>query len=112
MYLCDMFYQKNNQMSFAGNYVERRIRKNTFFKQINMLVDWSDIEKGIKKVYKRGHSVDGRPAYSGLLLFKMLLLGIWYDLSDEKVEESVNDSLSMMHFCDLDIEDSVPDHSV
>ena len=36
---------------------------------------------------------------------KMLLLGIWYNLSDEKVEESVNDSLSMMRFCDLDIED-------
>jgi hypothetical protein len=26
-----------------------------------------------------------------------------------KVEESVNDSLSMMRFCDLDIEDSVPE---
>jgi IS5 family transposase len=107
-----MFYQKKNQMSFAGNYVERRIRKNTFFKQINMLIDWSEIEKEIKKVYKRGHSVDGRPAYSGLLLFKMLLLGIWYGLSDEKVEESVNENLSMMRFCDLEIEDSVPDHSV
>jgi hypothetical protein len=33
-------------------------------------------------------------------------------LSDKKVEESVNESLSMMRFCDLDIEDSVPDHSV
>jgi IS5 family transposase len=107
-----MFYQKNYTMSFAGNYVEYRIRKNTFFKQINLLIDWSEIEKEITKVYKRGHSVDGRPAYSGLLLFKMLLLGIWYDLSDEKVEESVNDSLSMMRFCDLDIEDNVPDHSV
>jgi len=47
-----------------------------------------------------------------VLLFKMLLLGIWYNLSDERVKESVNDSLSMMRFCDLDIEDSVPDHSV
>ena len=99
-------------MSFAGNYVERRIRKNTFFKQINMLIDWSEVEKEIIKVYKRGHSVDGRSAYSGLLLFKMLLLGIWYNLSDEWVEESVNENLSMMRFCDLDIEDSVPDHSV
>ena len=53
-----------------------------FFKQINMLIDWVEIEKEIKKVYKRGHSVDGRPAYRGLLLFKMLLIGICYDLID------------------------------
>jgi len=99
-------------MGFSDGYVERRIRKNTFFKQINTLIDWNEIEKEINKVYKRGHSVDGRPAYSGLLLFKMLLLGIWYSLSDERVEEAVNDTLSMMRFCDLDIEDSVPDHSV
>ena len=42
-------------MSFAGNYVERRICKNTFFKQINMLINWSEIEKEINKVYQRGH---------------------------------------------------------
>ena len=36
-------------MSFVGGYVERRIRKNTFFKQINILIDWSDIEKEIRK---------------------------------------------------------------
>ena len=112
VYLCRMFYKKNTQTGFADGYVERRIRKNTFFKQVNTLIDWSELEKEIRKVYKRGHSVDGRPAYSGLLLFKMLLLGIWYNLSDERVEESVNENLSMMRFCDLDIEDSVPDHSV
>jgi IS5 family transposase len=107
-----MFYQKNISMGFYDGYVERRTRKNTFFKPINMLIDWNEVEKEIKKVYKRGHSVDGRPAYSGLLLFKMLLLGIWYNLSDERVEESVNENLSMMRFCELDIEDSVPGHSV
>jgi IS5 family transposase len=107
-----MLYKKNIQMGFYDSYVTRRIRRNTFFKQINTVIDWGEIEKEITKVYRRGHSVDGRPAYSGLLLFKMLLLGIWYNLSDERVEESVNDSLSMMRFCDMEIEYSVPDHSV
>jgi hypothetical protein len=46
-------------MGFVDYYVERRIRKNTFFKQINTLIDWKEIDKE----YKRGHSVDGRPAY-------------------------------------------------
>ena len=54
----------------------------------------------------------GQDAYSGVLLFKMLLVGIWYNLSDERTEDMVNDSLSAMDFCDLRIEDTVPDHSV
>ena len=60
-----MFYQKNKQMGFFDGYVERRIRKHTFFKQINTIIDWSGMEKEILKVYRRGHWVDGRPAYKG-----------------------------------------------
>ena len=40
-------HKNNNQMSFVGGYVEKRTRKNTFFKQINILIDWSEIEKEI-----------------------------------------------------------------
>jgi len=43
-----MFYQKNIQMGFYDGYVEKRTRKNKFFKQINMLIDWSEVEKEIK----------------------------------------------------------------
>jgi IS5 family transposase len=42
----------------------------------------------------------------------MTLLQPWYNLSDYGVEEQVNDSLSCMHFCGLQLEDEVPDHSV
>ncbi|MCX8519875.1 MAG: transposase, partial [Methylophilaceae bacterium] len=53
------------------------------------------------------------PAYSGLLLFKMLLVGIWYGgLSDERVEAMANEKLSVMRFLGFSLEDDVPDHSV
>ena len=42
----------------------------------------------------------------------MLLLQTWYNLSDYGVEEQTNDSLSFMRFCDLQLEDEGPDHSV
>lgn len=99
-------------MSFVSHHVERRTRKNTFFKQISKIIDWQPIEKEILKVYKRGCSVDGRPSYPGLLLFKMMLLQNWYRLSDPEVEDMVNENLSAMAFCGLQIEDDVPDHSV
>ena len=98
-------------MGFSDGYVERRISKNTFFKQVNQLIDWSPLEKELKKVYKSGKKERGTKAYNPLLLFKMQLISIWYDLSDVQTEAMVNDSLSAMRFCDLSIEDSVPDHS-
>jgi IS5 family transposase len=104
--------KKELHMSFVSHHVERRTRKNTFFKQINLIIDWKLIEKEINKVYKKGTSVDGRPSYPGLLLFKMMLLQNWYRLSDPEVEEMVNENLSAMAFCGLQIEDDVPDHSV
>ena len=99
-------------MSFVSHHVVRRTRKNNFLRQIKQLIDWQPLEKEINKVYKRGKSADGRPSYPGILLFKMLLLQTWYRLSDLGVEDMVNENLSAMYFCDLQIEDNVPDHSV
>ena len=53
----------------------------------------------------------GRPSYNPLVLFKMMLLQTWYNLSDMGMEEMVNDTLSANAFCGLRVEDTVPDHS-
>jgi IS5 family transposase len=99
-------------MSFSIYDVERRTAKNTFFKQINILVNWETIGNILSGDYKVGSSATGKPGYEGLLLLKMLLIGIWYDLSDREVEEMVNENLSAMKFCGLQLENEVPDHSV
>ena len=80
-------------MSFVSAYVERRTKKNKFFNQIDSVIDWQPIEKEINKAYKNGSDVVGRKAYSGIILFKMLLVGIWYGLSDERTEEMVCENL-------------------
>ena len=105
--------QKNTQqLSFSAISVSKRKIKSEFFDQMNELLDWSTIDKEIRKHYNKGFSVAGRPSYSGLLLFKMTLLQTWYGLSDYEVEEKVNDSLSFMKFVGLTLEDDVPDNSV
>lgn len=98
-------------MSFADFYVQKRISKNKFFSNINTIIDWKPIEKELHKICKRGLNERGTKAYNPLILFKMQLISVWYGLSDVKTEEMVNDSLSMMDFCGLKIEDGVPDHS-
>ncbi|MEM9650316.1 MAG: transposase [Bacteroidota bacterium] len=88
--------------SFSDVYIARRTRKQQFFKDINTLLD---------NIYTKGRRQKGQKACRGILLFKMLLIGIWYDLSDKATEDMVNDSLSAMDFCGLKLEDEVPDHS-
>lgn len=104
--------KKQNHISFADLAVSHRKTKCTFFRQINTLIDWHPIEKLINRHYQRGVSAAGRPSYPGLLLFKMMLLQTWYNLSDYDVEEQVNDRISFNRFVGIGLEDSVPDHSV
>ena len=99
------------QRSFVTAYVEKHTEKNMFFSHIKDIIDWKTIDLELKKVYKKGLKERGAKAYSPLLLFKMQLISIWYDLSDVQTEAMVNDSLSAMKFCNLTIEDNVPGHS-
>ena len=98
--------------SFVSVDVSRRTRKSKFFHQISTVIDWSVFEKELYKICKRS-IVDaaGRPAYNPLVLFKMMLLQTWYNLSDMGVEDMVNETLPANAFCGLRVEDTVPDHS-
>lgn len=99
------------QRSFVSAFVERHIEKNQFFIKLNGLINWTTIDEELKTVYTKGLTDRGAKAYAPLLLFKMMLISDWYDLSDTQTESMVNDSLSAMKFCGLTIEDSVPGHS-
>ncbi len=99
------------QRSFVSVYVEKHSKKNQFFNDIKKILDWPEIDEALKKVYKIGLKERGAKAYSPLLLFKMHLISIWYDISDAQTEAMVNDSLSAMKFCNLKIEDDIPGHS-
>jgi len=99
------------QRSFVSAFVEKHIEKNRFFLKINKVIDWTSIDRELKSVYTKGLTDRGAKAYAPLLLFKMMLISEWYDLSDTQTESMVNDSLSAMKFCGLTIEDSVPAHS-
>ena len=67
-------YLNITNMSFVKEYVQKRTSKNVFFRQVNTLVDWSSIEKELRKVYKRGEKERGCKAYHPLILFKMQLI--------------------------------------
>ncbi|XOD67153.1 MAG: transposase [Flavobacteriales bacterium Tduv] len=62
------------------------------------MIHWEVAVKRNKKNISKRPGIKGQPAYSGISLFKMMLLSHWYDLSDIGTEELVNESLSCMRF--------------
>ena len=101
--------QKISSPSFADIFLGQRKVKQTFFSQINTVIDWSPIRAIIEVAYTKGYNSTGRPGYDSLVLFKIELLRTWYGLSDGEVEDQVNDRLSFSRFAGLGMEDTVPD---
>jgi len=51
----------------------------------------------------------GRPPYDYILMFKIMILQRFYNISDEQAEYQINDRMSFMRFLDLTISDDIPD---
>ena len=102
---------KFTTMGFADYFIEQRKNSNVFLDKIDQFIDWKNIEKLLKKKYKKTFSADGRPAYPPLSLFKLLLLQKWYRLSDPGLEETLNDRISFICFSGFSISSPFPDHS-
>ena len=90
-------------------FLDQRKVKQTFFSQINTVIDWAPIRAIIEVTYTKGYKSTGQPGYDSLVLFKIELLRTWYGLSDGEVEDQVNDRLSFSRFAGLGMEDIVPD---
>jgi IS5 family transposase len=91
--------------------VEGRIDPEGFLSRVDRLVDWSPIERMLKKHYKKTTAADGRPVYPGLTMFKILLVQRWYGLSDAGMSEALQDRLSFLRFSGLSFHSPTPDAS-
>lgn len=61
------------------------------------------------RLSKLSKAPGGRPPYDYVLMFKILILQRYYNLSDDQIEFQINDRLSFMRFLDLTISDDIPD---
>jgi len=53
----------------------------------------------------------GRPRYDPILMFKILLLQDWYNISDHTIQYQINDRHSFQRFLNLQTNDKVPDEN-
>ncbi len=64
------------------------------------------LEDGFEKVAK---GKGGRRLFDYLMMFKIVILQRYYNLSDDQIEYQINDRMSFMRFLNLTISDDIPD---
>jgi transposase, IS5 family len=81
---------------------------NVALERLMELVRWYRFEKLLSRLRDTG---PGHPAWPPLLMFKALLLGALYGLSERDLELAIGDRLSFKRFVGLSYEEAGPDHT-
>ncbi len=78
--------------------------------KLNSVIDWEMFRSLIEEaLHVEPKAPGGRPPFDRLMMFKILILQRYYNLSDEQTEFQIKDRLSFMQFLNLEIGDKVPD---
>ena len=79
--------------------------------KLNKVIDWEMFRETIEEAFakKDRKSNTSRKPYDKLLMFKILIIQRYYNLSDEQTEFQIKDRLSFLDFLGLKIGDDVPD---
>jgi transposase, IS5 family len=103
-----MAVRQLGQMSLADALAGRPGRTGVKLERIDALIEWTAVAAAAKEIHS---SPLGAPGYPPLMMIKVLLLQQWYGLSDEALEDALNDRLSFRRFVGLALGEKAPDHS-
>jgi len=81
----------------------------SFLKELDSIIDFNELRPILKKNGIGSKNICGVKAYDSVMMFKILLIQKFYNLSDEKVEQGLNVNLLYMRFVGLSLEDLAPD---
>lgn len=91
------------RFGFAGH-----TRPTSSLDNLGKLIDWSAVAALLDPLYS---ATKGEPAWPPLAMFKALLLSIWYDLSDVKLAEALDDRASFRRFCGFSANEATPERT-
>lgn len=109
--IAENFITMNRTLFAEENRLEALSAKDPLVK-IKSQTNWKVFEKELDKMFPaKDYAQGGRPPFSKLLLFKIVILQEYYGLSDEGTEFQINDRLTFMRFLDLSLDHKVPDRN-
>lgn len=87
---------------------KRITKRESFLRMMDEIIPWAEWVELIRPFYPKGEH--GRPPRGIELMLRMYFLQVWFNLSDEMVEDSIYDSHAMRCFVGLNfLEEQVPD---
>ena len=100
---------KQSSNSFTDSVADARIEYiESFLKELDNIIDFNKLRPILKKNGIGSKNICGVKAYDSVMMFKILLLQKFYDLSDEKAEQGVNVNLLYMRFVGLSLDELAP----
>jgi IS5 family transposase len=89
-------------------FVARRGRRQSCLDDLVTLIDWAPVERRLGVI---PCAAKGEPSWPPLVLFKAMLIAVWYDLSDVKLAEALDDRASFRRFCGFSASEPTPERT-
>lgn len=104
-----MLKKESKQKDFFDSYVyERLLPEKHILLDIKNTVDFSFVSEETKDLYSQGM---GRPSFPPEVLFKILFLEFFHNLSDYEAVDQVKTNILFRYFAGLSISSPTPDHA-
>lgn len=101
-----MRQQTFTDVEYGGR--KRKTRREEFLQVMNDIIPWAEWIALIRPYYPKGKR--GRPPKAIETMLRMYLLQVWFNLSDEGVEDAIYDSYAMRTFMGINFcEEQAPD---
>lgn len=85
-----------------------RAVRQTSLDELAALINWEPAARALVGLYA---SPTGEKAWPPLVMFKALLIATWYDLSDVRLAEALEDRASFRRFCGFAREEETPERT-
>jgi transposase, IS5 family len=85
-----------------------REQRGSSLDELATLIDWQPVAALLDPLYS---AAKGEAAWPPLAMFKALLLSIWYDLSDVKLADALEDRASFRRFCGFSSTEATPERT-
>ena len=100
------------ETSFFMLGAEQALGQNDPLIKLNKMIDWKKIESHLVGIHCNDNNAHcGPKGYENIKMFKAMLLGQWYNLSDRELERSLRVRIDFMLFTGLELGDEFPDSS-